>query len=82
MRVKHVDKKLTILYIILCIISGYTLIDITLEIHTAFVFSKIILFIICSIVFSYGIVSLIEDFKSGGISKIIKRIKGDKNDRD
>lgn len=81
MRARHKSKNLTILYIILCAVSAYMLVNITVEIHTKIVFSKIVLFVVCSLVFSYGLVSLIEDFKSGGIAKIIKRIKGDKHDR-
>ena len=72
-------RKTTVAHFILafmaCYISGYVIVNITGNLNAKNVFLQIYGFIVFSGIFAYGLISLINDVKSGGISLVIEKVR-------
>lgn len=65
----------------ICYIGGYGVLHITNHISPNYMLIQILALSACSFLCVYGWIALVDDYKNGGLAKIIKRIKGMLNGR-
>lgn len=61
---------------VFCYVGGYGVLNITNNINPNEIGLQIVILVICSFLCVYGLLTLVDDFKTGGIRRIINRIKG------
>lgn len=77
MKIKESDKDIQftkmpriVIHFMYCYIGGFGLVSVMDAVNAEYMFFKILMLVICSLIFSYGFISLKEDYKSGGFAKI------------